>query len=179
MPAETNVLESHRPSRLASLAPRPLAPPAGEKEEEDTGEESCPAFGFLRGPHERAPMIEFRFTDGNTEAFPYSWLGPVRFNPSAGLLLRFTGDVVTLVLIHGSNLDAPVNAGAVSLTGDVQRHRVTFVREMEKGELRTVGEAGPTIDRIEVAEFETQAALCAWLKTKAPVFLRAQTEGSR
>ncbi len=172
MPAETNVLESHRPSRLASLAARPIAPPAGEKKEEDAGEESCPGFGFLRGPHERAPMIEFRFTDGNTEAFPYCWLGPVRFNPSSGLLLRFTGDVVTLVLIHGSNLDAPVNAGAVSLTGDVQRHRVTFVREMEKEETRRIGEGGPTIDRIEVAEFETHEALVAWVKENAPVFAR-------
>lgn len=173
MPAETNVLESPRPSRLASLAARPVAPPAGEKTEEDTGEESCAAFGFLRGLHDRGLMIEFRFREGDTESFPYSWLGPVRFNPSAGLLLRFTGDVVTLVLIRGSNLDSPVDPGAVTLVErGIQRHRVTFVREMEEAECRAVGEAGPTIDRIEVAEFETQAELSAWLKTNAPVFLR-------
>jgi hypothetical protein len=26
--------------------------------------------------------------------FPYSWLGPWRYNPSEGLLLKFSGDVV-------------------------------------------------------------------------------------
>ena len=57
-------------------------------------------------------MIEFRLRDGNTEAFPDSWLGPIRFNPSAVLLLRFTGDVVTLVLIRGSDSKAHVDLGA-------------------------------------------------------------------
>jgi hypothetical protein len=172
MPAERNLLESVRPSRLAALAPSPSLP--GDTKSHESGEEaSCAAFGFLRGLHERAQMIEFRFRVGNTEAFPYSWLGPIRFNPSVGLLLRFTGDVVTLVLIRGSNLDAPVNTGAVNLIEHgIERHRVTWVSELDDAEIRQVGEGGPTIDRIEVAEFETQAELCAWLKMSAPEFLR-------
>ena len=172
MPTEMNALDSARPSRLASLAPR--MPATGDKESNDTAEECCcPAFGFLRGLRDWSPMIEFRFRDGNTEAFPYSLLGPVRFNPSVGLLLRFTGDVVTLVLIRGSNLGATVNPGAVNLIErGIERHRVTWVSELDEGEIRRVGEQGPTIDRIEVAEFETQAELCAWLKKNAPVFLR-------
>src|SRR5262245_53131097 len=173
MPAETTVLEASRPSRLAGLAVRPPPAPAVPPVSENTDVDSCAAFGFLRGLHDRGLMIEFRFRDGNTESFPYSWLGPVRFNPSIGLLLRFTGDVVTLVLIRGSNLDAPVDPGAVTLVErGIQRHRVIFVREMDEAECRAVGEGGPTVDRIEVAEFETHAALCAWLKENAPVFLR-------
>ncbi len=173
MPAEMNVLETERPSRLAALAARPPAP--SDKPQEDTRDvDNCSAFGFLRGLHERAPMIEFRFRDGNLLAFPYSWLGPLRFNPSVGLLLRFTGDVVTLVLIRGSNLDAEVNAGAVNLIErGIDRHRVTFVREMDPGEIKLTGEGGPTIDKIEVAEFESHAALVAWVKTNAPAFARA------
>ena len=64
-----------------------------------------------------------------------------QFNPSAGLLLKFTGDVVTLVLIRGSNLDALVKDGAINLTDrGFQRHRIIWVREMDEEELRKVGE---------------------------------------
>ena len=62
-------------------------------------------------------MLEVRFRNGNRDFYPYGLLGPCRYNPSVGLLLRFTGDVVTLVLIRGSNLDALVHQGAVSLRG--------------------------------------------------------------
>lgn len=162
--------------RQPHLAGTAAALAGGRDREQDT--EECPAFGFLRGLRERAVTVEFRFRDGNAEAFPYSWLGPVRFNPSAGLLLKFTGDVVTLVLIRGSNLDAPVNQDAINLTDrGLHRHRVTWVREMEEGEIRKVGEGGPTIDRIEVAEFESHEAVEEWLKKKAPVFLREPVAG--
>ncbi len=86
---------------------------------------------------------------------------------------KFTADVVTLVLIRGSNLDAPVNQGGMNLTDrGLQRHRVTWVREMDEEELRTVGEGGPTIDGIEIAEFESQEQLTEWLKMNAPAFVR-------
>jgi hypothetical protein len=171
MSADADTLDALRPSRLASLTSRPAE--ANPREKEDRGEESCPAFGFLRGPRDWAPTIEFRFRDGNTLAVPYSWLGPVRFDPSVGLLLKFTGDAVTLVLIRGSNLDAVVHPGAVNLTDrGIYRHRVTVVREMPAGEIRQVGEGGPTIDRIEVAEVETREEQRAWLAEHAPTFLR-------
>lgn len=41
-------------------------------------------------------------------------------------------------------------------------------------EIRQVGEKGPAIDGIEVAEFESHDALKEWLKRKAPAFLREQ-----
>ena len=68
--------------RLASLAAPPAAPDA-EPPEADEG--SCPAFGFLRGLRDRALTVEFRFRVGNALAMPYTWLGPVRFDPSVGL----------------------------------------------------------------------------------------------
>jgi hypothetical protein len=177
MPTDSIGLDAGRRSSLASLA---LTAHAGtdrkekEKGKENSDEDNCSAFGFLRGLHDRAPMIEFRFRDGNLEAYPYSCLGPIRFNPSVGLLLRFTSDVVTLVLVRGSNLDADLGTGSVNLIDrGIERHRVTWVREMDEREIRNVGDGGPTIDRIEVAEFETQAELCAWMKKLAPQFLRA------
>ena len=62
---------------------------------EDADEDCCVAFGYLRGIRDRALTLEFRFADGNSLAFPYSWLGPVKYNPSAGVLLQFVGDVIT------------------------------------------------------------------------------------
>ena len=127
-----------------------------KKEAEAEGvEASCGAFGYLRGIRDQSAAVEFRFRDGNSIWFPYSWLGNWQYNPSQGLLLKFSGDLVYLVLIRGSNLDRPLNEGSINLThAGLQRHRVLWVREMNAEESRQVGEKGPTIDSIEVAEFE-------------------------
>jgi hypothetical protein len=113
-------------------------------------EDACPAFGFLRGIRDRAAFLEFRLANGNRKAFPYSWLGPADYNPSAGILLKFVGDLVYLVLIEGSNLNALVG-GSVSLYDrGIQRHRVTWVREMTRLELEKTGEGDVTVERIRM-----------------------------
>lgn len=138
-------------------------------------EASCGAFGYLRGLRDSSAAVEFRFRDGNSVWFAYSLLGTWQYNPSYGLLLKFTGDVVTLVLIKGSNLDRPLNEGAIDLIhAGLQRHRVLWVREMTREEIRQVGEKGPTIGSIELAEFESQEELREWLKKKAPEFVRTK-----
>jgi hypothetical protein len=149
------------------------AQPPNKDAEAEGVEDSCPAFGFLRGIRDSATDIEFRFRDGTSTFFPYSLMGTWRYNPSEGILLKFSGDLVYLVLIRGSNLDQPLNEGSINLTrGGLQRHRVLWVREMTKEEIRQVGETGPTIDSIEVAEFESHDALKQWLSKKAPAFMR-------
>src|SRR5438105_1752765 len=118
--------------------------------EADGGEASCAAFGYLRGIRDEGASVEFRFRDGNSAWFPYGWLGPWRYNPSEGLLLKFSGDLVYLVLIRGSNLDKPLNEGAINLTtGGLQRRRVLWIREMSEEEIQQVGDTAPTIDSIE------------------------------
>lgn len=140
----------------------------------EDGEASCGAFGYLRGIRDQSAAIEFRFRDGNSMWFPYNSMGPWRYNPSEGLLLQFNSDVVYLVLIRGSNLATPLNDGAINLThAGLQRHRVLWVREMSDDEIRRVGETGPTIDTIEVAELESRAAIKDWISKKAPAFLRS------
>lgn len=142
----------------------------------DGGEGACAAFGFLRGIRDRADAIEFRLA-GNSVWFPYNWLGTVKFDPSSGLLLKFSGDLVYLVLIRGSNLDRPVGETGIDLIrAGLQRHRVIWVREMSEEDIRQTAETGPTIDRIEIAEFETHAALKAWLGRTAPGFLPSLPE---
>ena len=170
MPDSRDVLDSVVNPHLAGIASRSPIDRDGEKQSE---EESCPAFGYLRGLRDRALAVEFRFRNGNSEWFAYSHLSSFRFNPSVGLLLKFVGDVVSVVLIRGSNLDTPVNGGMVNLTDrGFQRHRVLWVREMDQDQLRKVETAGPTIDRIDVAEFESQGEVKEWLKTAAPAFMR-------
>jgi hypothetical protein len=82
--------------------------------------------------------------------------------------MRFTTPV-----IRGSNLDRPLNEGSINLThAGLQRHRVLWLREMTAEAIRKVGENGPTIDSIEMAEFESHSDLKAWLGKNAPAFVR-------
>jgi len=159
--------------RLQRLAAAGCAASSTHKETEVEGvEASCGAFGFLRGIKDQSPAVEFRFRNGNAIWFPYSWLGPWQYNPSEGLLLKFSGDLVYLVLLRGSNLDRPLKEGSVNLThAGLQRHRVLWVREMSADESRLVGDNGPTIDSIQIAEFENRSELKEWLGKHAPEFV--------
>ena len=139
---------------------------------QETDEESCAAFGYLRGIREKADALEVRFKNGNSTWLPYNWLGSWKFDPSHGLLLKFSGDVVYLVLITGSNLNRPLLDSTTNLTNSgLQRRRVVWMREMTDDEIRSVGEAGPTIDSIQIIEFESNADLLEWLENHAPSFL--------
>jgi len=142
--------------------------------EKETDELVCPAFGFLRGIRDRALAVELRFRDGNSDWFAYSLLASWRHDPSVGLLLKFSGgDVITLVLIRGSNLNAVVKDRETNLTDrGLQRHKVTFIREMGEDESRQAEEGQPTIDQIEVAEFESNEEAQGWLQKSAPQFVR-------
>lgn len=162
---------THQDRLKGILHEKPTGHSSTKEAEADEAELSCGAFGYIRG-RDHAGSVEFRFRDGNSVWFPYGLLGPWRYNPSEGLLLKFSGDLVYLVLIRGSNLDMPLNEGTINLTtGGLQRHRVMWVREMTEADIKTVGETGPTIDSIEVAEFESQADLKEWLKKNAPAFV--------
>lgn len=148
-------------------------PPKSEADAEEAEVSGAGAFGYLRGIRDQATSLEFRFLTGISCWFPYGWMGTWQFDPSEGLLLKFSGDLVYLVLIRGSNLDKPLNEGAINLThAGLQRHRVLFIREMSEEEIRQVGETGPTIDSITVAEFQSNDALKEWVSTKAPAFMR-------
>jgi hypothetical protein len=155
------------------------APPAGhtgrprrKESDGETAELSCAAFGYLRGIRERAEALELRFQNGNSMWFPYTWLGNWQYNPSDGLLIKFSGDLIYLILVRGSNLDRPLSDTTTNLTSSgLQRHRIVWMREMSKEEARQVGETAPTIDSIEVVEFESNDDLKEWLAKTAPAFL--------
>lgn len=144
-----------------------------ESDGDGGGEDSCAAFGYLRGIRERSEAIEFRLQEGHSMWFPYSWLGTWKFNPSEGLLLKFSGDLVYLVLVRGSNLDKPLADTTTNLTtSGLARHRIVWMREMDRQEIEQVGETGPTIDSIQIEEFESHEALREWLHSHAPGFIK-------
>jgi hypothetical protein len=94
---------------------------------------------------------------------------------AVGLLLTFSGDVVTLVLIRGSNLATVSGESGINLTDRAfQRHRITYARKMDENELRKAKQGEPTTDRIEVGEFETREEAGEWINKTAPLFLPKQ-----
>jgi hypothetical protein len=165
---------THRDRLKSILNSEGKAPPPPKKEAELEGTEAnCEAFGYLRGLRDSSASVEFRFRDGNSTWFSYGLLGSWQYNPSEGLLLKFSGDIVYLVLIRGSNLDKPLAEGSINLThAGLQRNRVLWIREMTKEEIERVGEFGPTIDSIEIGEFATYEERHEWIKKKAPAFIR-------
>jgi hypothetical protein len=155
--------------RLGQYGHRATPP---DKKDVEAEEVSCPAFGYLRGIRDRATTLELRFRNGNSMWFPYGWMAPCHYDRSEGILLKFSGDLVYLVLIRGSNLDLPINGHMNLTTGGLQRQRVTWISEMPDEDIKRVGEKAPTIDSIEVAEFESHAELKVWLGKHAPVFVK-------
>jgi hypothetical protein len=174
-PTARNVVNdkiTHQERLQSALIPNDKPPLPSGTGGDGGDQDSCAAFGFLRGIKDTSGSLEFRLRSGNSMWFPYSWLGPWRFNPSEGLLLKFSGDVVYLVLIRGSNLDKPLADGSINLTsGGLQRCRVLWVREMTEEEIENVGETGPTIDRIKIGEFTNHESRREWLQKRAPAFL--------
>lgn len=77
------------------------------------------------------------------------------------------------MLVRGSNLDAALPDSGINLTDrGLQRNRITWICEMDKDELRRQSHAEPTVDGIEIEEFETPDELRDWLQKTAPSFLR-------
>ena len=148
-------------------------PPAKSNQPQDADSDACRAFGYRRGLTDTVLSVQFRLKSGDSETYAYGCLVSVRFNPSVGILLKFSAaDATTLVPIRGSNLDMPVN-GVVNLTDSgFPRHRIDWVREMDEDELRKAGEGEPTIDGIAIADFQTAEEQREWLKNARPEFLR-------
>jgi len=85
------------------------------------------AFGFLRGTHERATMLELRYRDGSISAYGYAWLNEARFDPSEGITMHIAGRTVT---ITGRNLNAEIRPN-VRLFAAILRHRISWIQEAD------------------------------------------------
>jgi hypothetical protein len=155
-------------ARLAHgrIMPTTLTTPATAPLAAETDEDQCPAFGYLRGIRDRALTLEFRLANGNSISYPYQWLCPVQYDRSAGLLLKFTGDLIYLVLIEGSNLNVLVNNSVNLYDRGINRHRISWVREMTRQQVQQAREGEIIIDRIRMVSYrhDQEPGDVEWLK---------------
>ena len=110
--------------------------------------ESCKAFGWLANERDRAVMIEFRHANGDITALAYPLLESVKFNPSTGITLHFSGSTVT---ITGTNLNIEVQPGGKLFEG-ITRHRVVWIQEMKEMTDTEPLENEPMIDEITITQ---------------------------
>ncbi len=104
------------------------------------------AFGFLRGTHDRALMLELRYKDGNIDAFPYAWLGKASFDPSKGITLRFGAETVK---ITGRNLNSEARPN-VRLFAALVRHRIPWIQETSESQVWKAECDAAVVDAIKV-----------------------------
>ena len=133
---DTDLLDRHLPARGAM-------PSRGTEEElpADLG-----AFGWLRGIHDRAVMLELRRKDGSVVAFPYAWLERAEFDPSEGITLKFGMEKVK---INGRNLNTEARPN-VRLFFGIVRHRVPWVQEADRPAAMAAVKNTIVIDSIDV-----------------------------
>ena len=115
------------------------------EEPPDEPPEDLGAFGWLRGSKERAYMLEIRRKDGNIKALGYAWLESCDFDPSDGIILRFTGQAVRLV---GRNLNREMRPHLKLFEGLV-RHRIPWIQEADEPTVMTAAQQATLIERVE------------------------------
>lgn len=102
------------------------------------------AFGWLRGQHERAPMLELRKKDGTIVAYPYAWLEKATFDPSEGILLKFGVEKLKII---GRNLNSELRPN-VRLFAGIVRHRVPWLQEADQAHAMEAGRGAVVIEQI-------------------------------
>ena len=127
------------------LQPKPTLAKTDDVEEAD-GLDDLGAFGFLRGTHDRALMLELRHKDGTITAYTYAWLSKTRFNPSEGITLHFGAETVK---ISGRNLNAELRQH-VRLFSGIVRHRVPWIQEADEPSAMEAPKSAVVIERIEM-----------------------------
>jgi hypothetical protein len=128
------------------LQPKPERVDGDDLEDARGAIDDLGAFGWLRGIHERALMLELRRKDGNIVAFGYAWLEHADFDPSEGITLHFG---VKKIKITGRHLNTEIRSN-VRLFAGLVRHRVPWIQESDE---RSALTANPAVTVIEQFEF--------------------------
>ncbi|MBL7815677.1 MAG: hypothetical protein JNL70_11730 [Saprospiraceae bacterium] len=95
-------------------------------------------YGIEPQSNAQAVMLDIRLGNGNSQAFAYSYLTKVNFNPSEGIQI-FAVDMC--ILLRGRNLNA--------IYSYLLMHRLTYIQE-NIGELDEVAENDVFVESIEV-----------------------------
>jgi hypothetical protein len=104
------------------------------------------AFGWLRGVQDRALMLEIRHKDGRVTAKGYSWLQSAEFDPSEGITLNFSGEMIR---ISGRNLNAEPRPN-VRLFAGILRHRVPWIQEADEPAILEAPKDAVVIENVKV-----------------------------
>jgi hypothetical protein len=113
--------------------------------EADGGSEDLGAFGWLRGPRERAVMLELRKKDGAIVAVAYGFINRVELNLSEGITLRCGQEKI---LIKGRGLNAEIRP-QIRLFQGITRHRVPWIQEADPTTLLRADKNAIVVDTIE------------------------------
>lgn len=116
--------------------------------EPDDAEADLGCFGWLRGTNERAVSLELRKKDGRILAIGYNWIDHIEYDPDIGIILHTPDRTVQIV---GSGLNSEVRPG-VSLFAGLIRHRVSWVREVDRMGSFENAQDHTTVDRITWTE---------------------------
>jgi hypothetical protein len=103
------------------------------------------AFGWLRGTHDRAIMLELRKKDGSILAVSYFTLDKIEFDPSEGITLHTGRQTIT---IKGRNLNGN-DRSQVRLFHGITRHRIAWVQEADRPSSYQAGTLTPVVASIE------------------------------
>ena len=112
---------------------------------EADGSEDLGAFGWLRGPRERAVMLELRKKDGNILAIGYGFIDRIEFRPSDGITLHSGSQKIT---IKGRNLNAE-SRPQVRLFQGLTRHRVPWILERDVSSKLQAEQSAVIVEAIE------------------------------
>ena len=112
---------------------------------EADGSENLGAFGWLRGPRERAVMLELRKKDGAIVAIAYGFIHRMEFNPGEGIILRCGQDAIR---IKGRGLNAEIRP-QIRLFQGITRHRVPWITEADQSALLLAGKDVVVVESIE------------------------------
>jgi hypothetical protein len=137
------IIEQYLQTKVNSTEP--------EAPDESESFDDLGAFGFLRGTHDRALMLELRRKDGTITAYPYAWLSKTAFNPSEGITLYFGAEAVK---VCGRNLNAPIRPN-VRLFAAIVRQRVPWIQESNEPSAMAAPKSAVVIERIEIKPIGT------------------------
>jgi hypothetical protein len=112
---------------------------------EPDGSEDLGAFGWLRGPRERAVMLELRKKDGAIVAVAYGFIDRVEFHPTEGITLRCGQEKIR---IKGRGLNAEVRP-QIRLFQGITRHRVPWIQEADASSLLRADKNAVIVEAVE------------------------------
>ncbi|HEY4312812.1 MAG TPA: hypothetical protein VGN12_25405 [Pirellulales bacterium] len=127
------------------LQPKPDHAPEVKGAPEDALDD-LGSFGYLRGTHDRALMLELRHRDGKVTALSYAWLERAEFDPSEGITLHFGAKRVK---VTGRNLNAEIRYN-VRLFAGIARHRVPWIQEADEPAALQAPKSATVVEGLEL-----------------------------